>query len=91
MKKLLDIENEARQKAKTVLTEEQIKKMGEVPGKPMAMMEMCQQMCGKMMPMMQKMMSGSSSGQQPMMMCPMMPMMMGGQSAAQGTDPKQDK
>jgi hypothetical protein len=92
--KLLDIENEARQKAKTVLTEEQVKKLGEIPDKPMAMMEMCQQMSAKMMPMMQKMMDGGSPGQQPMMMCPMCPMMrmmMGGQDTPQGSEPKQDK
>ncbi len=85
VKKLFDIENEARQKAKSVLNEEQIKKMGEVPDKPMAMMEMCQQMSTKMMPMMQKMM-GSQGG--PMMMCPMMRMMMGGQEAPQGSETK---
>lgn len=53
VKELLDIENEARQKAKSVLTEEQIRKIGEVPEKPMAMMEMCTQMGSKMMSMMQ--------------------------------------
>lgn len=91
VKKLLDIENEARQKAKTVLTEEQIKKMGEIPDKPMAMMEMCQQMSAKMMPMMQKMM-GSQGG--PMMMCPMCPMMrmmMGEQDTPQGSETKPGK
>jgi hypothetical protein len=91
VKKLLDIENEARQKAKSVLTEEQIKKMGEVPDKPMAMMEMCQQMSSKMMPMMQKMMGSQGS---PMMMCPMCPMMrmmMGGQDTPQGSETKQGK
>jgi len=91
--KLLDIEKEARQKAKTVLTEEQIKKMGEVPDKPVALMEMCQQMSTKMMPMMQKMMGGGSQGQ-PMMMCPMCPMMrmmMGGQDTPQGSETKQGK
>lgn len=82
LKRLLDIENEARQKAKSVLTEEQIKTMGEIPEKPMAMMEMCQQMSGKMMPMMRKMM-GSQGG--PMMMCPMVRMMMGGQDTPQGS------
>jgi len=88
-KKLLGIEKEARDKAKSVLTEEQKEKMGEIPEKPMAMMEMCQQM----MPMMQKMMSGGSQGG-PMMMCPMCPMMqmmMGGQGAPQGPGTKQDK
>lgn len=91
--KLLDIENEARKKAKAVLTEEQIKKMGEIPGKPMAMMEMCRQMSAKMMPMMQKMRGGGSPGRQPMMICPMCPMMkmMGGQGPAQGSEPKSDK
>lgn len=89
--KLLDVENEARQKAKTVLTEEQIKKLGEVLDKPMAMMEMCQKMSSKMMPMMQKMMGSQGS---PMMMCPMCPMMrmmMGGQDTPQGSETKQDK
>ena len=89
--KLLDIENEARQKAKTVLTEEQVRKLGEVPEKPMAMMEMCQQMSSKMMPMMQKMMGSQGS---PMMMCPMCPMMrmmMGGQETPQGSETKQGK
>ena len=89
--KLLHIENEARQKARSLLTEEQTKKMGEIPDTPMAMVEMCQQMSAKMMPMMQKMMGGGSPGQQPMMMCPMMRMMMGGQGGAQGSEPKQDK
>ncbi|MDR3603228.1 MAG: hypothetical protein P4L38_01245 [Syntrophaceae bacterium] len=88
--KLLDIEKEARQKARSVLTEEQTKKMGDITDKPMAMMEMCQQMCGKMMPMMQKMMGGGGpqGGQN---MCPMMQMMMGGQNAPQGLEPKKDK
>ncbi|MGC8604218.1 MAG: hypothetical protein ACP5VS_11070 [Desulfomonilaceae bacterium] len=88
--KLLDIEKEARHKARSVLTEEQTKKMGEIPDKPMAMMEMCQQMCGKMMPMMQKMMGGGGP-QGGQMMCPMMQMMMGGQNAPQGLEPKKDK
>jgi hypothetical protein len=91
--KLLDIENEARQKAKSVLTVEQITKMGEVPEKPMAMMEMCQQMSAKMMPMMQRMMGGGSPQGGPMMcpMCPMMRMMMGGPDSTQGSDTKQGK
>jgi hypothetical protein len=88
--KLLDIEKESRQKARSVLTEEQIKKIGEIPDRPTTMMEMCQQMSAKMMPMMQKMMRGGSQGG-PMMMCPMMQMMMGGQGKAQGSEPKQDK
>ncbi|MHC4461770.1 MAG: YHS domain-containing protein [Planctomycetota bacterium] len=69
-KKLLEIENEARKKALAVLTSEQREKMGEVPDKPMAMAQMCRQMCSKMMPMMQKMM-GSQSKDGPMM-CPLM-------------------
>lgn len=52
MKRLLEIENEARQKARSVLTEEQKSKLDAVPDTPMAMMEMCRQMGGKMMPMM---------------------------------------
>ncbi len=71
---LIDIENEARKKALAVLTDEQKKKMGDIPDKPMAMAQMCQQMCSKMMPMMQKMMSGTGKSR-PMMMCPMMKMM----------------
>ena len=63
--KLTEIENEARKKALAVLTPEQKKKMGDIPAKPMAMM----QMCAKMMPMMQEMMGGKGG---PMMMCPMM-------------------
>ncbi len=39
--KLHDIENEARQKAKSVLTEEQTKKLGVVPDKPVAVMGAC--------------------------------------------------
>lgn len=74
VKKLLDIDKEARQKAKSVLTPEQTKKLGDIPDTPMAMVEMCQQMSSKMMPMMQKMMSEGTPGQ-PMWMCPMMQMM----------------
>ena len=84
--KLLDIEKEARQKARSVLTEEQTNKMGEIPDTPMAMMEMCQQMSAKMMPMMQRMMGGGSPGQQPMMR-----MVMGGQDTPQGSETKQSK
>ncbi|MGB9616808.1 MAG: Spy/CpxP family protein refolding chaperone [Desulfomonilaceae bacterium] len=87
--KLLDIEKEAREKARTVLTEEQTKKLGEIPDKPVTMMEMCQQMCGKMMPMMKKMMGGGP--QDNPMMCPMMQMMMGGKNTPQGSEPKKDK
>lgn len=91
LKKLLDIENDARQKAKAVLTEEQIKKMGEIPDKPMAMMEMCQQMSSKMMPMMQKMMSSQGGATMMCPVCPMMRMMMGGQDTPQGSETKQGK
>ena len=69
--KLIKIENESRKKAVGVLTSEQLKKMGEIPDKPMVMMQMCQQMHTRMAPMMQKM--GRKGG--PMMMCPMMQMM----------------
>lgn len=72
-KKLTEIEKEARKKALAVLTDEQRKKMGDIPDKPMAMARMCQQMCSKMMPMMQKMMSGEGKAG-PMIMCPMMHM-----------------
>lgn len=90
LEKLRDIENQARQKAKTVLTEEQIKKMGEVPDKPMPMMEMCETMYTKVMPSMEKMTEAGSQGG-PMMMWPMMRMMMGGQATTQGPGTKQDK
>lgn len=71
--KLLGIENEARTKALAVLTPEQRKKMGKIPDKPMAMMQMCQ----RMGPMMKSMpgMKGGKGG--PMMMCPMMKKMGG--------------
>lgn len=74
---LLDIEKEAREKARSVLTEEQTKRMGPIPETPMAMIEMCQEMPAKMMPVMQQMM-------------PMMGMMMGGKRGAQGSDTQQD-
>ena len=66
--KLVEIENEARKKALAVLTPEQRKKMGDIPDKPMDMM----QMRAKMMPMMQKMMGGKDGKGGPTMMCPMM-------------------
>lgn len=53
-KKLGEIENEARAKARAVLTPEQQGKLGNVPDKPVTMMETC--------PMM-KMMQGMQSGQ----------------------------
>ena len=90
VKRLREIEKEARQKARTVLTEEQIKKMGEVPDKPMPMTEICETMYAKVMPSMEKMTEASSQGG-PMMMWPMMRMMMGGQGATQGPGTKQDK
>lgn len=43
-KKLGEIENEARQKARAVLTPEQQAKLGNVPDKPVTMMEMCPMM-----------------------------------------------
>lgn len=66
VKKLLDIENDTRKKARAVLTEEQTKKMGEVPDKPMAMMEkMMGSKGGPMMmcPMMRMMMGGQDKPQ----------------------------
>lgn len=55
-KKMLgQIENEARAKARAVLTPEQLAKLGNVPDKPVTMMETC--------PMM-KMMQGMPGGQQ---------------------------
>lgn len=83
-KKLLGIETEARKKALAVLTPEQRKKMGDIPGKPTAMA----QMCAKMKPMMQKK-TGDKGMDKPMMMCPMMKMMRGRTApAASGTNPQ---
>jgi len=42
--KLGEIEKEARQKALALLTPEQRTKLGDIPDKPMVMMEMCQEM-----------------------------------------------
>ena len=75
-KQLMNIENEARRKALAVLTDEQVKKMGDISEKPMPMAQMCQQMCSKMMPIMQNMMGGDGKTG-PMMTCPMMCMMGG--------------
>ena len=61
--KLFDIEDEARQKARSVLTDEQTTSMGEIPDKPAAIMEMCQQMCAEMAPMMRMMMGGQNDSQ----------------------------
>lgn len=44
VKKLREIEKEARQKALGLLTPEQRKTLGDIPDKPLVMMEMCQQM-----------------------------------------------
>ena len=77
-KQLRKIENEAREKAMAVLTAEQRDKMGKVPTTPMAMAQVCQQMCGKMMPMMQKMM-------------PMMQKMRSGQNGPAGSGTKSPK
>jgi len=70
-KQLIDIHNEARRKAVSVLTTEQRKKIGDIPDKPLTMAGMCQQMCEKMTPMMQKM-PGDKGTAGSMMMCPMM-------------------
>lgn len=80
-KKLGEIENEARQKARAVLTQEQRAKLGSVPDKPVTMMETC--------PMMKMMGDGPTKGQ---MMCPMCSMMMGsppaGKTETQRNPPK---
>ena len=41
IQKLTDIENEARQKAKSLLNEEQLKKLGNPPEKPVVMSDAC--------------------------------------------------
>jgi hypothetical protein len=41
IQRLIDIENEARQKAKSVLDEEQIEKLGDAPEKPVTMADAC--------------------------------------------------
>jgi len=43
-KKLGEIDKEARQKALALLTPEQRTKLGDIPDKPVVMMEMCQEM-----------------------------------------------
>ncbi len=63
---LTDIANEARKKALAVLSAEQRKKLGDLPDKPVVMMQMC--------PMMRQMM-GDKGQDRPMMMCPMMQQM----------------
>ena len=75
-KQLLQIENEARKKARGVLTDEQRKKLGDVSDKPMSMMQMCQQMAGDH--------KGAIS-----MMCPMCPMMQGMRGGGGAEDPNQ--
>lgn len=42
--KLSEIEKEARQKALALLTPEQRTKLGDIPDKPLVMMDMCQEM-----------------------------------------------
>lgn len=74
-KKLIEIENEARKKAMDVLSDEQKKSMGDISDKPMAMAQMCQQMCSKMMQKMR-----CDKGKDWQMMCPWM------QTAAQAED-----
>ena len=85
-KQLTEIENDARKKAMAVLTPEQRDKMGKVPTTPMAMAQVCQQICGKMMPMMQKRMGSKEMGK-PMMTCPMM-QKMGGRKTPEGSGTK---
>ena len=46
--KLSEIDKEARQKALALLTPEQRTALGDIPDKPLVMMEMCQQMMAKM-------------------------------------------
>lgn len=70
--RLMEIETEARPKALAVLTDEQRKKVGDIPDKPATMMQMCQQMCGEMKPQMP-----AGGRGRPMMMCPMMERMRG--------------
>jgi hypothetical protein len=53
--KLSEIEREARQKALALLTPEQRTTLGDIPDKPLVMMEMCQPMMAKM--------SGGAGGQ----------------------------
>jgi len=69
-KKLIEIANQARRQALAVLTAEQRKKLGDVPDKPMTMMQMHQQICPKMSPKTRKMMEGGKRGRK--MTCPMM-------------------
>jgi surfactin synthase thioesterase subunit len=62
---LHDIENQARQKAKSVLTQEQTNRLGVVPDKPVAVMGAC---AGGVMSnveqMLQKLMSGQGAAPQ---------------------------
>lgn len=61
--KLFEVDKEARQEARSVLTAEQTKNMWEIPDEPMAIMEMCQQMCGVIAPMTRMMMGGQAEPQ----------------------------
>ncbi len=66
IKKLADIENEARQKATSLLNEEQLKKLGNIPEKPVAVSDYC---LAGMIPaaeqFLQRIIPGQSSPQQP--------------------------
>ena len=66
IQKLTDIEKEARQKAKSVLNEEQIKKLGDAPEKPVAMADAC---IGGIMPaaeqILQSIIRGQGTPQEP--------------------------
>lgn len=60
IQKLADIENEARQKAKSVLNEEQMKKLGDIPEKPMSMADAC---VGGILPAAEQILQGIMRGQ----------------------------
>jgi len=67
--RLMEIAREARRQALAVLTEEQRKKLGDVPDKPVSMMQLCRQMCASMKQAKHK---DAPSRGGAMMMCPMM-------------------
>lgn len=60
IQKLTDIENEARQKAKSVLNEEQMKKLGDIPEKPVAIADAC---VGGILPAAEQIFQGIIRGQ----------------------------
>lgn len=60
IQKLTDIENEARQKAKSVLREEQMKKLGDIPEKPVAIADAC---VGGILPAAEQILQGIIRGQ----------------------------